>query len=101
MLEQHAGDRLNWAGNYEYRARTIEHPTSLADLQRIVAGATRVRALGSRHSFNDIADSPGTLVCLDVLDPGVRITSMMRSAMASVGAGAGSVSPGAESAAGP
>ncbi|MHA7283445.1 FAD-binding protein [Arthrobacter sp. TMS2-4] len=73
MLEQHVRDRLNWAGNYEYQARMIEHPTSLADLQRIVAGSTRVRALGSRHSFNDIADSPGTLVCLDVLDPGVLI----------------------------
>ncbi|WP_104168093.1 FAD-binding protein [Arthrobacter sp. SX1312] len=73
MLEEQVRDRLNWAGNYEYRAGTILHPTSLADLQRAVAGATRIRALGSRHSFNDIADSPGTLVCLDVLDPGVHI----------------------------
>ncbi|BBE23834.1 xylitol oxidase [Arthrobacter sp. MN05-02] len=73
MIEEQVRDRLNWAGNYEYRARTMEHPTSLADLQRAVAGATRVRALGSRHSFNDIADSPGTLVALDVLDPGVEI----------------------------
>ncbi|MFJ6001022.1 FAD-binding protein [Arthrobacter sp. NPDC092385] len=73
MIEEQVRDRLNWAGNYEYRARTMEHPTSLADLQRAVAGATRVSPLGSRHSFNDIADTPGTLVSLDVLDPGVEI----------------------------
>ncbi|WP_434993570.1 D-arabinono-1,4-lactone oxidase [Arthrobacter sp. Ld5] len=73
MIEEQVRDTLNWAGNYGYQAHTIEHPTSLGDLQRAVAGATRVRALGSRHSFNDIADSAGTLVCLDVLDPGVRI----------------------------
>ncbi|MHA7208737.1 FAD-binding protein [Arthrobacter sp. MDT1-65] len=73
MIEEQVRDRLNWAGNYEYRARTIEHPTSLADLQRAVAGATRAGALGSRHSFNDIADSPETLISLDVLDPGVDI----------------------------
>ncbi|MHA7143551.1 FAD-binding protein [Arthrobacter sp. TmT3-37] len=73
MIEEQVRDRLNWAGNYEYRARTMEHPTSLAELQRAVAGADRVRALGSRHSFNDIADTPGTLIALDVLDPGVEI----------------------------
>ncbi|MEC5198958.1 xylitol oxidase [Arthrobacter sp. PL16] len=73
MIEEQVRDRLNWAGNYEYSARTIEHPTTLAELQRAVAGATRVSALGSRHSFNDIADTPGTLVSLDVLDPAVEI----------------------------
>ena len=73
MIEEQVRDTLNWAGNYEYRASAIEHPTSLADLQRAVSGSTRVRALGSRHSFNDIADTPGTLVSLDVLDPAVGI----------------------------
>ncbi|MEG9249245.1 FAD-binding protein [Arthrobacter sp. Soc17.1.1.1] len=85
MIEEQVRDRLNWAGNYEYRARTIEHPTSLSDLQRAVAGATRVSALGSRHSFNDIADSPGILVSLDVLDPAVDIDEAALTVM--VGAG--------------
>ncbi|MDN4610571.1 FAD-binding protein [Arthrobacter burdickii] len=85
MIEEQVRDRLNWAGNYEYRARTIEHPTSLADLRRAVAGATRISALGSRHSFNDIADSPETLVSLDVLDPGVEVDE--RALTVTVGAG--------------
>lgn len=47
----------NWAGNYEYRAEHLHQPSSLEELQEIVARASRVRVLGSRHSFNDIADS--------------------------------------------
>lgn len=85
MIEEQVRDRLNWAGNYQFRAAAMKHPTSLADLQDAVAGAARVRALGSRHSFNDIADSSGTLISLDVLDP---LIDMDEAAMTvTVGAG--------------
>ncbi|WP_445442252.1 D-arabinono-1,4-lactone oxidase [Clavibacter sp. km1a] len=47
----------NWAGNYAYRARTVHAPTSIEELRTIVRDASRIRVLGSRHSFNDIADS--------------------------------------------
>jgi xylitol oxidase len=47
----------NWAGNYSYRARSLDRPSSLEEVQEIVASASRVRVLGSRHSFTDIADS--------------------------------------------
>jgi xylitol oxidase len=63
----------NWAGNHTYRAPVIVHPASVEELQEIVAGATRIRALGSRHSFNDIADSSGTLAVLDRLDSGIHV----------------------------
>ncbi|MGO4807690.1 FAD-binding protein [Arthrobacter sp. 2MCAF15] len=51
----------------------MSHPASVAELQEVVAGAGKVRALGSRHSFNDIADTSGTLVVLDRLDAGISI----------------------------
>jgi xylitol oxidase len=47
----------NWAGNYTYGARKLHRPTTIEQVQEIVAGAPGVRVLGSRHSFNDIADS--------------------------------------------
>jgi alditol oxidase len=47
----------NWAGNYAYRARRLHRPTTIEQAQEIVAGAPAVHVLGSRHSFNDIADS--------------------------------------------
>ncbi len=55
----------NWSGNTEFRATRLHRPTSLDELQRLVAATPRVRALGSAHSFNDVADTPGELVRLD------------------------------------
>jgi alditol oxidase len=51
----------NWAGNHTYRAARLHRPASLAQVQELVAGADRLRVLGSRHSFNDIADSAALL----------------------------------------
>ena len=48
---------VNWAANYTYRAERVHRPSTLEQLREIVAAAPRVRALGSRHSFSDIADS--------------------------------------------
>ena len=72
MTDQLVAER-NWAGNYSYLAPRIVHPESVAELQSLVADAQRVRALGSRHSFNSIADSAGTLTVLDRLEPDIRI----------------------------
>lgn len=54
----------NWAGNYAYQATKVRHPRSVAELQQRVAEAEKIRALGSRHSFNDLADSTGELISL-------------------------------------
>jgi xylitol oxidase len=56
----------NWAGTYEYRAEKLHRPTRIEQVQEIVAAAPRVRVLGSRHSFTDIADSV-ELIGLDAL----------------------------------
>jgi alditol oxidase len=47
----------NWAGNVRYSASRTHHPASIDELRAIVASAPAVRALGSRHSFNEIADA--------------------------------------------
>jgi xylitol oxidase len=55
----------NWAGNYVYRAVRIHHPESLEQLQELVHRGGKFKALGTRHSFNDIADSSGELISLE------------------------------------
>ena len=60
----------NWAANRTYSSARIERPRTLAELAGIVAGEPRVRALGSRHSFCDVADTTGVHVQLDLLDDG-------------------------------
>lgn len=76
---------LNWAGNYRYTAAAIHRPRTLEEVQEVVAGASRIRALGSRHSFNAIADSPGSLISLEELDPGIRIDASARTVTVSGG----------------
>ncbi|HUJ34508.1 MAG TPA: D-arabinono-1,4-lactone oxidase [Solirubrobacteraceae bacterium] len=56
----------NWAGNHVYRARAVHAPSTLEQVREIVAAAPRIRVLGSRHSFTDIADS-AELVTLDAV----------------------------------
>src|SRR5262245_40024346 len=61
----------NWAGNLTYRATRVQRPSSLDELRAIVARAPKIHALGSRHCFNDIADS-AELGTLDGLGQGIE-----------------------------
>jgi xylitol oxidase len=54
----------NWAGNYKYGAAQIHQPETIEQIQDLVFRSNKIRALGTRHSFNDIADSPGELISL-------------------------------------
>src|SRR5438045_2621433 len=65
----------NWAGNHEYAAARIHTPGSVAELQDLVAGADRIRALGTRHSFTDVADSAGDLVSTADLPADIELDS--------------------------
>jgi alditol oxidase len=65
-------DELNWAGTHRYRARRLHRPRTVEELQGVVAGAGRVRVLGSRHSFTDLADGD-ELVSLDGLPADVAV----------------------------
>jgi xylitol oxidase len=65
------GMERNWAGNQTYTGRIVA-PASVAGVQEAVAAGTRVRALGSRHAFNDIADT-GVLVSLEALPADIEV----------------------------
>ena len=54
----------NWAGNHAYVARTLHEPESIEQVQEIVRNTRSLRVLGTRHSFNDIADTTGDLLSL-------------------------------------
>ena len=63
------GKRTNWAGNVTFGAERFHRPSSVPQLQHLVAHGTRVRALGTGHSFNRLADTPGDLVSVAGLPP--------------------------------
>lgn len=62
-----ASPHTNWSGNYRYHAAQLFEPRTIPELQQAVAAATHAKALGSRHSFQGIADTPGTQISLQHL----------------------------------
>ena len=65
----------NWAGNLDYAAASVERPASVEELSELVASAPRIKALGSRHCFTDVADTAGVQVLLDRLPGEVALDS--------------------------
>ena len=63
----------NWADSHEFAAARVHHPTSVEQLQELVAGARAVHALGTRHSFTDVADTAGDLVSTLSLPPTIEV----------------------------
>jgi len=55
----------NWAGNYEYKAKNIYQPKTLDEVRELILNNEKVRTLGSRHSFSEIADSSQALISLE------------------------------------
>ena len=49
--------RTNWAGNFHYSTDKVFQPATVAEVQDAVRSVDGVRALGTRHAFNGIADS--------------------------------------------
>ncbi|MEE2752514.1 MAG: FAD-binding protein [Candidatus Latescibacterota bacterium] len=54
----------NWAGNTPYQSTRFHEPDTIEQLQEIVREADKVRVIGSRHCFTDIADTTGDLISL-------------------------------------
>jgi len=52
----------NWAGNLTYSTDHVQYPKSVAEVQQLIKKLPKLRALGTRHCFNTIADSKDDLV---------------------------------------
>jgi alditol oxidase len=60
--------RTNWAGNLTYSADRFLLPSTVEEAQEAVRTADKVRVVGSRHCFNDIADTTGSQLSLERLN---------------------------------
>lgn len=58
----------NWSGNLEYSTDNVFYPKSVDEVQALVKKLSKVRALGTRHCFNTIADSKNNLICTKELN---------------------------------
>jgi len=66
--QQQPAPRENWAGNITYSTDRVHTPASLDEVRAVVKSCAKVRPLGTRHSFNTIADSRQNQISLQHLD---------------------------------
>ncbi len=90
--EQKDAVRTNWSGNYQYRTDRLHVPKSVVDVQQVVKSCEKLRALGTRHSFNGIADSTANQVSLKQLD-GMTLDPKAHTVTIGAGVSYGQVSP--------
>jgi len=83
LLAWAQGEKLrNWAGNVTYGTERLTAATSLKDVQDFVKKQAKFKVLGTRHCFNDIANSTDQFLLLKpmnevvALDPGVRTVTV-------------------------
>jgi xylitol oxidase len=81
----------NWAGNVVFRPDRLHRPTSVAELQELVAASERARALGSGHSFSPVADTTGALLTVADLPHRVEIDAAAGAVTVSAGSTYGEV----------
>lgn len=75
----------NWARNVTFSAAHVHRPTSVEELAEIVAGSSRLRALGTGHSFSTVADTTGDLVSVTDLPRSVVVDAERATVTASAG----------------
>lgn len=63
-IEPEIARRTNWSGNYAYRTERLFVPKTTEEVQQVVKSCNKLRALGTRHSFNGIADSSANQISL-------------------------------------
>lgn len=66
-------ERRNWGRNIVFKAKNLEEPSSVEELQELMKKVGFKKGLGSAHSYNDIADSPLTQVSLRKLNKIISI----------------------------
>ncbi len=62
-----------WSGTHRFAAPALVEARTIEEVQAVVRAGGPVRALGTRHSFTDLADTEGTLVSVTGIDPDIRI----------------------------
>ncbi len=75
MIHARSKPRTNWAGNLTYSTDNLHQPKTVAKAQQTIRDCNKLRALGTRHSFNTIADSTANQVNLNKFDQAMSVNA--------------------------
>jgi alditol oxidase len=94
LLAWCSGSKLtNWAGNVEYSTEKLHSAKSLQEVQDFVQSRNSLKALGTRHCFNKIADTATEFLSLKALDEVVALDPNARTVTIESGMSYGQLCP--------
>jgi alditol oxidase len=94
FLTSAAKDKLkNWAGNLEYSTDRLYSASSLQQVRSYVKKQNKLKVLGTRHCFNNIADSTDNFLSLKPMDELVAVEPGGRTVTVSAGMTYGQLCP--------
>ena len=89
-----SGDKLrNWAGNIDYGTERLFSARSLEQVRQFVSAQSRLKVLGTRHAFNQIADSTDQFLSLREMDKVVALDPEARTVTVEGGMSYGQLCP--------
>jgi xylitol oxidase len=89
-----ASDKLkNWAGNLEYSTERLDNAKSVKQVQDIVKKYDKLKVLGTRHCFNNIADTKDQFVSLVNAEEQIVIDEKNKTVTVNSGLKYGQLSP--------
>lgn len=83
----------NWSKNINFGEKGYLQPESLMELQEMVRSHTKIRARGSAHSFNEIANTDDHAINLAKMPQVIEINSENRTVRVSAGLTYGELAP--------
>jgi alditol oxidase len=87
-------DKLkNWAGNLEYSTDRLYSANSLEEVRSYVKKLSKLKVLGTRHCFNNIADSTDNFLSLKSMDKVVALEPETRTVTVDAGMTYGQLCP--------
>ena len=84
---------MNWAGNLEYSTDRLFPAASVEQVREYVKKENKLKVLGTRHCFNNIADSRDGFLSLKPMDEVIAIDATARTATVAAGITYGQLSP--------
>ena len=83
----------NWAGNLEYGTSSVHSAASRDDVQSFVNSRKKFKVLGTRHCFNDIADSDTEFLSLRAQDKVIALDAQAQTVTIEAGMSYGQLCP--------
>ena len=94
LIGRASGDRLkNWAGNLDYSSDRLSFAATLEQVQACVKKESKLKILGTRHCFNNIADSKNGFLSLKPMDELIDIDAAAHTATVAAGITYGQLAP--------